>query len=95
MAAKGYPHKYEKNNEIRNIPEENDEFKVFHAGTKLKDGSLKTNGGRVLCVTALGDSVQSAQAKVYSEIDNILWDDGFFRRDIGYRAIQREQNESS
>ena len=95
MAAKGYPHKYEKNNEIRNIPEESDEFKVFHAGTKLKDGSLKTNGGRVLCVTALGDSVQSAQAKVYSEIENILWDDGFFRRDIGYRAIQREQNESS
>ena len=87
--------KYEKNNEIRNIPEENDEFKVFHAGTKLKDGSLKTNGGRVLCVTALGDSVQSAQAKVYSEIENILWDDGFFRRDIGYRAIDREQNESS
>ena len=62
---------------------------------RLKDGSLKTNGGRVLCVTALGDSVQSAQAKVYSEIENILWDDGFFRRDIGYRAIQREQNESS
>ena len=48
-----------------------------------------------MCVTALGDSVQSAQAKVYSEIENILWDDGFFRRDIGYRAIDREQNESS
>ena len=88
MAAKGYPHKYEKNNEIRNIPEETMNLKIS-CWDKTKRRIFKTNGGRVLCVTALGDSVQSAQAKVYSEIENILWDDGFFRRDIGYRAIAR------
>ena len=77
------------------MPEEYDGFKVFHAGTELVKGDIRTNGGRVLCITALGSSVQSAQKKAYSKLSSIKWDDSFYREDIGYRAIEREKNESS
>ena len=95
MAAKGYPNDYEKGEKIKNLPIEHDGFKVFHAGTKYVDGDIRSNGGRVLCITALGNSVQSAQKKAYSKLSSIKWDDSFYREDIGYRAIEREKNESS
>ena len=90
IAAEGYPFKYDKDKIITNIPEEKPYLKVFHAGTKIEDGSLKSNGGRVLCVTALGSTVQSAQKKAYNAIEEICYDDSFYRRDIGHRAIKRE-----
>ena len=95
MAAKGYPNDYKKGGKIKNLPIEHDGFKVFHAGTEYVDGDIRSNGGRVLCITALGDSVQSAQKKAYSKLSSIKWDDSFYREDIGYRAIEREKNEFS
>ena len=95
MAAKGYPNDYKKGEKIKNLPIEHDGFKVFHAGTEYVDGDIRSNGGRVLCITALGDSVQSAQNKAYSKLSSIKWDDSFYREDIGYRAIEREKNEFS
>ena len=90
IAAEGYPFEYEKNKEIKNIPFEEEDLKVFHAGTELSDEGLKSNGGRVLCVTALGSSVQSAQKKAYNAVSKITYKDSFYRKDIGYRAIERE-----
>ena len=95
MAAKGYPNDYKKGRKIKNLPIEHDGFKVFHAGTEYVDGDIRSNGGRVLCITSLGDSVQSAQKKAYSKLSSIKWDDSFYREDIGYRAIEREKNEFS
>ncbi|MGK3292748.1 50S ribosomal protein L7/L12 [Escherichia coli] len=67
--------------------------KVFHAGTKLADDEqVVTNGGRVLCVTALGHTVAEAQKRAYALMTDIHWDDCFCRKDIGWRAIEREQN---
>ena len=80
---------------IGNIPSETADLKVFHAGTKIEDNLLKSNGGRVLCVTTLGDSVDSAQKNAYHAISKIHWEDAYYRKDIGYRAIKRERNESS
>ncbi|WP_374473866.1 phosphoribosylamine--glycine ligase [Arenimonas sp.] len=65
--------------------------KVFHAGTALKNGQVVTTGGRVLCACALGDSVADAQRRAYAAADNIHWDGCFYRGDIGWRAIEREQ----
>ena len=90
IAAEGYPFEYEKNKEIKNIPFEEEDLKVFHAGTELSDEGLKSNGGRVLCVTALGSSVQSAQKKAYNAASKITYKDSFYRKDIGYRAVERE-----
>ena len=95
MAAKGYPNDYKKGGKIKNLPIEHDGFKVFHAGTEYVDGDIRSNGGRVLCITTLGDSVQSAQKRAYSKLSSIKWDDSFYREDIGYRAIEREKNEFS
>ena len=90
MASKGYPYKYENNQDIKNLPESQSDLKVFHAGTKVENGVLKSNGGRVLCVTALGSSVHSAQQKVYNAISKVSWDNSYYRKDIGYKAIERE-----
>ena len=90
MASKGYPYKYENNQDIKNLPESQSDLKVFHAGTKVENGVLKSNGGRVLCVTALGSSVHSAQQKVYNAIAKVSWDNSYYRKDIGYKAIERE-----
>ena len=65
--------------------------KVFHAGTAMKNGQVVTAGGRVLCACALGDSVADAQRRAYAAADNIHWDGCFYRSDIGWRAIEREQ----
>lgn len=92
MAAGGYPNAYNKGDVISGLPQqEQQDVKVFHAGTALKDDQVVTNGGRVLCVTALGQSVSEAQQRAYQQLDQISWKDGFCRRDIGYRAIAREQ----
>ena len=65
--------------------------KVFHAGTRLEDGKVINSGGRVLCATALGETVAEAQAKAYKLAEKISWEGSFYRKDIGYRAIEREQ----
>jgi phosphoribosylamine--glycine ligase len=91
MAAGGYPGDYRTGDPISGLPDEAaEETKVFHAGTRMEDENVVTAGGRVLCVTALGSSVSEAQQKAYALIDTISWDDAFCRRDIGYRAIERE-----
>ncbi|MGB1220143.1 MAG: phosphoribosylamine--glycine ligase [Alcanivoracaceae bacterium] len=91
MAAGGYPEDYRKGDAISGLDEaDDDNTKVFHAGTRLDDGNVVTAGGRVLCVTALGDSVGEAQARAYRGVDRISWSGCFARRDIGYRAIARE-----
>jgi len=92
MASGGYPNEYEKNYEIINLPSEKNNLKVFHAGTYLKEGSILTSGGRVLCVTALGSNTIKDQKKAYRSVSKIKWKDCFNRSDIGYRAIKREKN---
>ena len=92
MAAGGYPGDYRKGDPITGLPDEaSGETKVFHAGTRMEEDSVVTAGGRVLCVTALGNSVSEAQQKAYALVDTINWEGAFCRRDIGYRAIAREK----
>ena len=89
MAAKGYPGDYEKGSEIKGLQklDDMDDVIAFHAGTRLEEGKVITAGGRVLGVTALGGDVAEAQARAYQAIDMLDWPSGFFRRDIGWRAI--------
>lgn len=93
MAAKGYPGDYTKGSEIRNIEEAQamEDVMVFHAGTRIgrNCGKLKANGGRVLGVTALGDTLEQAQKRAYAAVDVIDWKQGFCRRDIGWRALKK------
>ncbi|PZU24947.1 MAG: phosphoribosylamine--glycine ligase [Shinella sp.] len=91
MASKGYPGSYEKATPIASLPETGEGEKIFHAGTALKDGKLVATGGRVLNVTATGETVAEAQARAYALVDRIEWENGFCRRDIGWRAVEREQ----
>jgi phosphoribosylamine--glycine ligase len=92
MAAGGYPGSYRKGDVIRGLPlEEGENVKVFHAGTKFEGADVVTNGGRVLCVTALGPTVSRAQSKAYEAVRQIHWDGVYFRTDIGYRAVARER----
>ena len=92
LAAGGYPGNYNKGDVISGLPtEEVSGEKVFHAGTTNKDGMVLTNGGRVLCATALGKTVSEAQQCAYELAAKIQWDGVFYRKDIGYRAIAREQ----
>lgn len=91
MAAEGYPESPQKGTEIKGLDTIHDEnVVVFHAGTVHSDGLILANGGRVLNVTARGANVSEAQTRAYSAIDNIDWPGGFCRRDIGWRAVQRE-----
>ena len=91
MAAGGYPGDYAKGDVINGLPQnEGATTKVFHAGTTLNGGNVITNGGRVLCVTALGATVAEAQRAAYAQAEQISWRGAFYRRDIGYRAIARE-----
>jgi phosphoribosylamine--glycine ligase len=92
MAAGGYPGSYAKGDVITGLPTQDaPDAKVFHAGTALRDGSIVTSGGRVLCVTALGMSVAAAQRRAYEVVRGISWKNTQYRTDIGYRAIAREQ----
>lgn len=90
MAAKGYPGAYEKGTEIKGLdalPEDGSNM-VFHAGTKAQDGKILASGGRVLNVTARGDTLQEARDRAYAAADAIEWPGGFMRRDIGWRALK-------
>ena len=92
MAAGGYPGSYSRGQIISGLDIANQgETRVFHAGTELRDGQVVATGGRVLCVCALADSVKDAASAAYTGCDRIHWDNAFYRRDIGYRAINREQ----
>lgn len=91
LAAGGYPGDYRKGDVIEGLPDNMPDARVFHAGTKLQDGHIVTAGGRVLCAVGLGDTVTAAQARAYEMVNKIRWKDVYFRRDIGHRAIAREQ----
>ena len=94
LAAGGYPGAYNKGDVISGLPQaEVEGEKVFHAGTDNQDGDIVTNGGRVLCATALGNSVSEAQQRAYQLAQHIRWEGMFHRNDIGYRAIARENQE--
>jgi phosphoribosylamine--glycine ligase len=90
LAAGGYPGSYGKGERISGLDaQQADNIKVFHAGTAVDGEHVVTSGGRVLCVTALGDDIASAQRDCYTAADKISWDGVTLRRDIGWRAIAR------
>jgi phosphoribosylamine--glycine ligase len=87
LAASGYPDAPEKGRVVTGLPAAGEDFRVFHSGTALKDGAIVTNGGRVLCVTALGDSIKMAQRRAYEVVEGIRFDGMQYRHDIGHRAV--------
>jgi phosphoribosylamine--glycine ligase len=89
LAARGYPDEPSKGDEITVLPGATEDCRVFHAGTKLDGERCLTNGGRVLCVTALGDSLKMARSRAYEMADAIRFDGMQLRRDIGHRALKR------
>jgi phosphoribosylamine--glycine ligase len=92
LAAAGYPGAYARGTPIPALPRPDPaDAKVFHAGTTLQDGRVVTAGGRVLCATALGDTVAQAQQAAYALVRDVAWPQAYYRRDIGYRAVAREQ----
>jgi phosphoribosylamine---glycine ligase len=97
MASKGYPGDYAKGTEIGGLDAagEIEGVQIFHAGTERRDGRLLAMGGRVLNVTACGRTVAEAQARAYEAVDRIHWPGGFCRRDIGWRAVAREQQKKA
>lgn len=95
MASGGYPGSYAKGHEIFGLDTaDNSSVKVFHAGTAMKDGEVVTAGGRVLCVTALGDSLPEARDRAYDAVSDISFEGAFCRSDIGYRALPRLPSET-
>jgi len=98
LAAGGYPGDYAKNDVISGLESagnSDDSCKVFHAGTRLDGEQVVTSGGRILCATALGNSVTEAQQKAYAQVRALHWDKVYYRSDIGYRAIARENSTDS
>jgi len=93
MAAGGYPDTYRKADVISGLENASaSDLKVFHAGTTLNDaGEVITCGGRVLCITALGDTVSAAQKRAYEGLEQVTWEQAYFRTDIGHRAVSREK----
>ena len=93
LASGGYPDAYDKGAVISGLDRATatGDAKIFHAGTTLRDGQVVTSGGRVLCAVALGDTVTAAQKAAYRLAEKIQWDKLYYRRDIGHRAIAREQ----
>jgi phosphoribosylamine---glycine ligase len=91
MATNGYPGSYDKGSEIAGLAEAGtiEGVEIFHAGTARDGGRILANGGRVLDISALGESVAQAQARAYAAVDQIVWPEGFCRRDIGFRAVGR------
>lgn len=96
LAAEGYPASYRKGYAVDGLDQssKDKQCKVFHAGTRLENDKVLTSGGRVLCVTALGDSTLQAQQRAYQCAEKIHWDGVQMRKDIGYRAVAREQTKS-
>ena len=95
MAAKGYPGAPLKGSVIRGLQAaEANGAKIFHAGTALRDGLLVADGGRVLDVTGTGESVSAARSQAYDAVGRIDWPEGFCRTDIGWRAVERETEQS-
>jgi phosphoribosylamine--glycine ligase len=92
MAAKGYPGTYAKGSEIKGLAEAAREpgVQIFHAGTRRDGNRILADGGRVLGVTARGRDIREAQKRAYAAVDKIDWPGGFCRRDIGWRAVERE-----
>jgi phosphoribosylamine---glycine ligase len=88
MASAHYPDTPRLGDEITGLPKHVEDGYVFHAGTTLKDDKVLTSGGRVLCVTALGETVKYAQSRAYQILDEIQFDGAQYRKDIGYRAIK-------
>jgi len=86
MVANGYPDSYKKG-EIINLPLEEIDAKIFHAGTKLDASNITSNGGRVLCATALGGGIKEAQQKAYQLVNSVSWEGSYFRTDIGFKGI--------
>jgi phosphoribosylamine--glycine ligase len=97
MAAKGYPGHYTRGSVIEGLDAAAaiEGVEIFHAGTKADGGRILADGGRVLNVSAIGKTVREAQARVYEAIAHIHWPEGFYRRDIGWRAVQREKLKSA
>jgi phosphoribosylamine--glycine ligase len=89
LAEKGYPESYRTGSIITGIEQgsREDDWKIFHAGTKIEHNKLVTNGGRVLCVCALGKNIKQAQTKAYQHANAITWDSKYCRFDIGYKAL--------
>jgi len=88
MASANYPDTPRTGDVITGLPAGTDDMQVFHAGTAMNDGQVVTSGGRVLCVTALGETVKYAQTQAYQALDHIQFDGAQFRKDIGYRAVK-------
>jgi len=89
LAAAGYPDDPRKGDEIHGLPKATEDCRLFHAGTKLEGEQAVTSGGRVLCVTALGDSLKVARTRAYEAVDAIRFDGMQFRKDIGHRALKK------
>jgi phosphoribosylamine--glycine ligase len=89
LAAHGYPEEPRKGDPVTGLPAPADDCRVFHAGTRLEGKNLVTSGGRVLCVTALGDSVRMARTRAYENVDRIRFDGMQYRKDIGHRGLKR------
>src|SRR4051812_47184709 len=89
LAAANYPEEPRKGDRISGLPAPAEDCRVFHAGTRVENNAIVTNGGRVLCVTALGDSLRMARTRAYETIDRIRFDGMQFRRDIGHRALKK------
>ena len=94
MAAGGYPSSYETGDPITGLDKNLEDTKVFHAGTRKENDAVITAGGRVLCVVGLGDTAAMAQFRAYERIESIGWRGRYFRKDIGYRAVTRENEVS-
>lgn len=90
LAARGYPDYYVRGETIPHLNEipPSADYKIFHAGTKIEGSRVVSNGGRVLCVTATGDDLKQAQDKAYKILKKIAWEGGFYRQDIGHRALK-------
>jgi phosphoribosylamine--glycine ligase len=91
LAAANYPEEPRKGDRITGITAPSEDCRVFHAGTKVENGAVVTNGGRVLCVTALGDSLRMARTRAYDTIERIRFDGMQYRRDIGHRALKKSR----
>jgi phosphoribosylamine---glycine ligase len=96
MASRGYPDAYERGMAIAGLERvTSDDQKIFHAGTRLVNGDVVSDGGRVLCAVGIGTTVGAAQRRAYDAVSKVGWDGAFYRKDIGYRAVEREAARSA